>query len=179
MSSWSAERGIWPRPESSRQELTSLAQRVSTAEFGALYERFAPYVHAILIAKLPPAQVEDILQDVFAEAWRKIEQLHSPEGFGPWIAAIARNKAADFYRRRMRSVSLEEVPEASTPAVSDPILAALARLPEAYQETLALRFVQGLTGPEIAALTGLTHGSVRVNLSRGVKLLREMMGVEV
>jgi RNA polymerase sigma-70 factor (ECF subfamily) len=159
--------------------LTSLARQISTAEFGALYERFSPYVHAVLIAKLPPAQVEDILQDVFADAWRKIEQLQSPEAFGPWIAAIARNKAADFYRRRMRSIALEEVKEASVPPAQDPILAALQRLPEAYQETLTLRFVEGLTGPEISALTGLTHGSVRVNLTRGVKMLREIMGVEV
>lgn len=159
--------------------MPSLARQISTAEFGALYERFSPYVHAILIAKLPPAQVEDILQDVFADAWRKIEQLHSLEAFGPWIAAIARNKAADFYRRRMRSIALDEVREASVPPVQDPILAALQRLPEAYQETLSLRFIEGLTGPEIAALTGLTHGSVRVNLTRGVKMLREIMGVEV
>lgn len=159
--------------------MTSLAPQTTTAEFGALYERFSPYVHAILIAKLPPAQVEDIQQDVFADAWRKIEQLHTLEAFGPWIAAIARNKAADFYRRRMRSVTLDEAREASVTPAPDPILAALARLPEAYQETLSLRFVEGLTGPEIAALTGLTHGSVRVNLTRGVKMLREIIGVDV
>lgn len=159
--------------------MTGLARQISTTEFGALYERFSPYVHAILIAKLPPAQVEDIHQDVFSDAWRKIEQLHSLEAFGPWIAAIARNKAADFYRRRMRSIALDEVKEASVPPVQDPILAALQRLPEAYQETLSLRFIEGLTGPEIAALTGLTHGSVRVNLARGVKMLREIMGVVV
>ncbi len=144
-----------------------------------LYERFAPYVHAILIAKLPPAQVEDVQQDVFADAWRKLEQLHSLEAFGPWVAAIARNKAADFYRRRLRSVGLDEAPEIRVAPAQDPILEALSRLPEAYQETLALRFVEGLTGPEIAALTGMTHGSVRVNLTRGVKMLRELMGVEV
>jgi RNA polymerase sigma-70 factor, ECF subfamily len=158
---------------------SSLARQITTAEFAALYERFAPYVHAILIAKLPPAQVEDLQQDVFADAWRKAEQLHSVEAFGPWVAAIARNKAADYYRRRLRSVGLEEIQELSVAPAHDPILAALARLPEAYQETLALRFVEGLTGPEIAALTGLTHGSVRVNLTRGVKMLRELMGVEV
>ena len=52
---------------------------------------------------------------------------------------------------------------------------AIAALPEAYRETLMLRFVAGLSGPEIAERTGLTHGSVRVNLHRGVALLRERM----
>jgi len=51
-------------------------------------------------------------------------------------------------------------------------LAEVRRLPEAYRETLVMRFVEGLTGPEIAELTGLTPGSVRVNLRRGVELLR-------
>jgi RNA polymerase sigma-70 factor (ECF subfamily) len=50
-------------------------------------------------------------------------------------------------------------------------------LPEAYRETLILRLVEGLTGPEIAEQTGLSAGSVRVNLHRGMKLLRERLGL--
>jgi RNA polymerase sigma-70 factor (ECF subfamily) len=50
-------------------------------------------------------------------------------------------------------------------------------LPEAYRETLVLRLVEGMTGPEIAARTGLTAASVRVNLHRGMKQLREKLGV--
>ena len=54
-------------------------------------------------------------------------------------------------------------------------LAAIQTLPEAYRETLVLRLVQGLSGPEIAAVTGLTPESVRVNLHRGFTLLREAL----
>jgi RNA polymerase sigma-70 factor (ECF subfamily) len=49
-------------------------------------------------------------------------------------------------------------------------------LPDAYRETLVLRLVEGMTGPEIATRTGLTPASVRVNLHRGMKLLREKLG---
>ena len=49
------------------------------------------------------------------------------------------------------------------------VLAAIRRLPEAYRETLVLRLVEGMTGPEIAERTGLTPGSVRVNLHRGLQ----------
>ena len=56
-------------------------------------------------------------------------------------------------------------------------LAAIRSLPEAYHETLILRLVEGLTGPQIAVCTGLTQGSVRVNLHRGFKLLRESLGL--
>jgi RNA polymerase sigma-70 factor (ECF subfamily) len=54
-------------------------------------------------------------------------------------------------------------------------LAAIRRLPPAYRDTLRMRLVDGLNGPEIAARTGLTAASVRVNLHRGLKLLRESL----
>ncbi|HYM23989.1 MAG TPA: sigma-70 family RNA polymerase sigma factor, partial [Vicinamibacterales bacterium] len=57
------------------------------------------------------------------------------------------------------------------------ILDAIRRLPEAYRDTLMLRLVEGMSGDEIAARTGLTTGSVRVNLHRGMKLLREKLGL--
>jgi len=56
------------------------------------------------------------------------------------------------------------------------ILGVIRGLPEAYRETLILRLVEGLTGPEIAERTGLTAGSVRVNLHRGMQMLREKLG---
>ena len=59
------------------------------------------------------------------------------------------------------------------------VLEVIRGLPEAYSETLIMRLVEGMTGPEIAERTGLTPGSVRVNLHRGMKLLRQQLGVEV
>ncbi|MCC7342313.1 MAG: sigma-70 family RNA polymerase sigma factor, partial [Bryobacterales bacterium] len=57
------------------------------------------------------------------------------------------------------------------------VLAEIQHLPESYRETLIMRLVEGLTGPEIAAQTGLTPDSVRVNLHRGMKLLRKRLQV--
>ena len=56
------------------------------------------------------------------------------------------------------------------------VLDLIRRLPEAYRETLIMRLVEGMTGPEIARQTGLTPDSVRVNLCRGMKMLRESLG---
>ena len=56
------------------------------------------------------------------------------------------------------------------------MLKTIRSLPDAYRETLVLRLVEGLTGPEIADRTGLTPASVRVNLHRGMKLLRDRLG---
>jgi RNA polymerase sigma-70 factor (ECF subfamily) len=55
------------------------------------------------------------------------------------------------------------------------VLRAIRSLPEAYRETLALRLVEGMSGPEIAEQTGLTPASVRVNLHRGMLLLKEKL----
>jgi DNA-directed RNA polymerase specialized sigma24 family protein len=55
------------------------------------------------------------------------------------------------------------------------MLDAVMSLPDAYRETLILRLVEGMTGPEIAARTGMTHGSVRVNLHRGMEQLRAIL----
>jgi RNA polymerase sigma-70 factor (ECF subfamily) len=58
------------------------------------------------------------------------------------------------------------------------VLAVIRSLPEAYREPLILRLVEGMTGGEIAARTGLTPASVRVNLHRGMKQLRRKLEEE-
>jgi RNA polymerase sigma-70 factor (ECF subfamily) len=62
--------------------------------------------------------------------------------------------------------------QASAEAEAAHALRVIQQLPEAYRETLVLRLVEGMTGPEIAERTGLTPDSVRVNLHRGMKALR-------
>ena len=54
-------------------------------------------------------------------------------------------------------------------------MAVIRSLPAAYRETLVLRLVEGMTGQEIADRTGLTPASVRVNLHRGMKRLRDAL----
>jgi len=141
--------------------------------FGRLYEAHAPLVHGILFARLPSGLVDDLVQEVFLIALRRLSQLRDAACFGPWVAAIARNRARDVHRRGVREEALPELPAPDGPSAEAlAAVAALRSLPEAYSETLALRLVEGLTGPEIAERTGLTPGSVRVNLHRGMKLLR-------
>ena len=90
---------------------------------------------------------------------------------------IARNRAVDFYRRSRETVEINDELRGSTQdSRATEILELIRNLPEAYRETLVLRLVEGMTGPEIAARTGLTAASVRVNLHRGMKLLREQLG---
>jgi RNA polymerase sigma-70 factor, ECF subfamily len=147
--------------------------------FSALYERYARVIHGILLARAPYGDVEDLVQDVFLSAWNRLDSLRDPAAFGGWLTTIARNRATDFHRHTVEAVQLPDdlsVPDGSSTRVEAlAVLETIRSLPAAYRETLVLRLVEGLTGPEIADRTGLTAASVRVNLHRGMKLLREKL----
>jgi len=152
--------------------------------FGQLYDRYAPTVHGILLARVPVDEVDDLVHDVFLRALPRLHTLRDPEGFGAWLSAIARNCANDYHRHNRNELMQEirdDVPEETASkrerfdADVTTILSAIRSLPEAYRETLLLRLVEGMTGPEIAARTGLTAGSVRVNLYRGMQQLRQKL----
>jgi RNA polymerase sigma-70 factor (ECF subfamily) len=149
--------------------------------FGELYVRYARMVHGILLARVPAGDAEDLVQDVFVSAMRQLRGLRTAAAFRGWLAAIARNRAIDYFRDARHSTPIEEATEskhAVRPAGQDAfvVLDLIRSLPEAYRETLVLRLVEGMTGPEIAQQTGLTADSVRVNLCRGMKMLREVWG---
>jgi len=146
--------------------------------FARLYDLYAPLVHGILLARVPRAEVDDLVQDIFLHAFKKLHTLRDAAAFGPWIGMIARNRAVDFHRRAKETVELDDEVRGSNTQDSKAaeILQLIRNLPEAYRETLVLRLVEGMTGPEIAVRTGLTAASVRVNLHRGMKLLREQLG---
>lgn len=148
--------------------------------FGELYRMFAPMVHGIILARVRRDEVDDIVQEVFLSAFKNLKTLRDASAVGAWLAMIARNRAAEFYRSARPteelSETLREKEDCRTQARE--ILKAIRSLPDTYRETLVLRLVEGMTGPEIAAQTGLTPESVRVNLHRGMKLLRAKLGIK-
>jgi RNA polymerase sigma-70 factor (ECF subfamily) len=147
--------------------------------FGELYKLFAPLVHGIVLARVPRDEADDIAQNVFLSAYKNLHNLRDYNAVGPWLAMIARNYSNEFYRREKPTEELsDELAHNDAPqAEAREILSAIRSLPEAYKETLVLRLVEGMTGPEIAEQTGLTPESVRVNLHRGMKLLRAKLGI--
>ena len=152
--------------------------------FGQLYALYAPMVHGILLARVPYRDVDDLVQEVFLAALKRLQSLRESAAFGGWLAMITRNRAVDYYRRARETEELtDDLPVAShrdTEAEHEAarMLDIVRSLPEAYRETLVMRLVEGMSGPEIAARTGMTPASVRVNLHRGMKMLREKLGLE-
>lgn len=166
--------------------LVGAAQRGDRGAFGALYQRYARMVHGVLLARVPTDDVDDLVQDVFLIALKRLATLREPCSFGPWLAAITRNRANDHYRRYVSqdqlpdddsTVSTSSENSGAHSVIATEILGIVRTLPEAYRETLILRLVEQMTGPEIAARTGLTPGSVRVNLHRGMQQLRARLSL--
>ncbi len=157
-------------------ELVVAVQGGSRPAFTTLYARFHRVVHAIALARVPAPDAGDVVQDVFADAWRKLASLREPAAFPGWIVMLARNRAIDHARKRRPHDEPGEIAVAPTPrAEAAAALRAITALPDTYRESLIMRLVEGLTGPEIAERTGMTPDSVRVHLHRGMKLLREKL----
>src|SRR5437660_366795 len=175
-----------PAAESREEDsLVSAARNGDRAAFGCLYDRYARMVHGILLARVPPREVDDLVQEVFLLALRQLHALRDVSRFGAWLGTITRNRANDYFRKAIPDEKATEPvdenhgDERSNDHAAEQEAAAILEvvrgLPDAYREPLILRLVEGMTGPEIAARTGLTHGSVRVNLCAGLRLLREKL----
>lgn len=172
-------------PNATAAVLVRASRDGDRSAFGRLYALYSRMVHAIAISRVGPADADDIVQDVFLTAMKQLHALRDESAFGGWLAAIARNRANGHHRSAVDRLDRAVVDVALQELAQDPTqeeerearhaLEMIRSLPEAYRETLTMRLVEGMTGPEIAERTGLTPDSVRVNLHRGMKLLREAL----
>src|SRR5690242_21888544 len=87
--------------------------------FGELYVRYARMVHAILLARVPPGDAEDLVQDVFMSAMRQLRALRTAVAFRGWLGAIARNRAIDYHRESRDRISLEDASPSDVPPAAD------------------------------------------------------------
>jgi RNA polymerase sigma-70 factor (ECF subfamily) len=162
--------------DSEDRELVAAARNGDRSAFGLLYLRYRRMVHAVVLGIVSYDEADDVVQEVFLTVMRKLSGLREIDSFGAWLGTIARNLA------RAKSPPIVEMPQndlveprQESDEEAHRVLVVLRALPEAYRETLTMRLVEGMTGPEIAAQTGLTHDSVRVNLHRGMQKLREAL----
>lgn len=134
------------------------------------------------------ADAEDVVQDVWIIALRKLGTLEQPEAFKAWLYRIARNRALSRLRRRHGEVPLDDdLPareESESPGGDDGALAgwdpavihdALGLLSAAHREVLTLRFVDELSYDEIAAVVGCTVGTVRSRLHYAKRSLHDQL----
>jgi RNA polymerase sigma-70 factor (ECF subfamily) len=161
------------------------AAQADPAAFGVLYRSYLPQLYRYVRSRLPTdEEAADLTQQVFLKAFEALPT-YQRRGipFVAWLFRIARNALIDAQRRQRPVVPWQMIPEAEHPAASqhDALShfdALIAPLDDSQREMLVLRFVVGLPTREIAAVVGKTDGAVRMQISRSLKLLREVSHVE-
>ena len=180
------------RDEASDIGDVALVQRMASGDgdaLGQLYDRYATVLLAIGLRILGERQgAEDLVHDVFMEAWRKSAAYDpSRASVRTWLILRCRSRALD--RRsaapRTRTVSIETVtgldPASPAPTAetndADRVRAALDALPDAQRQVLELAFFAGLSSTEIAAQVGAPVGTVKSRTRLGLHALRGALGV--
>ncbi len=159
--------------------------------FEELVRRTGRLVYATLMLETGRADLaEELTQETFLAAQRHVGRLVDPKAFRPWLLSIARAVLIDHARRRGRrkrgppSTGDVSTAEGSgpTPLQSaeqreqrDRALALLRSLPESYRTPLTLRYLAGADHDEIGRQLGITNGSLRGLLHRGLTMLRERL----
>ena len=130
---------------------------------------------------------EDLAQEAFVRAYENIGRFRLGEPFGPWVGRIVTNLALDVmkHRRKFRHEELAGTEpaarrdDADVAAVSNDIAsridAAIEELPEMQRLVARLHLVEELEHAEIAAMTGLSDGTVRSHLSHARTKLKEKL----
>lgn len=169
--------GVAPPDPSSDVELVARMARGDRAALARLYERHAPRLCALARQILGDAgEAEDLLHDVFLEAWRRAADYSEARGsVSSWLSLRTRSRAID--RRRSapgkRNIGLADIhletigppPDSSRdPARSsdrDRLRQALLTMSDAEREVLLLGYFQGLSTSEIAERIGAPLGTVK------------------
>jgi RNA polymerase sigma-70 factor (ECF subfamily) len=181
------------RPVSTVAYAEDLVRRVRDNEpfaFDELYSRYSPRVFGYLMQRLDgnAQDAEDLTADVFTRVYEKIEGFQ-PRGapLSAWVFRIAHNRLIDSVRRRPRqsAVGLDEAPELTAGPVFggldqqvalDQIKLGLARLTKEQREVIELRFLEGKSLSETAAIVGRNEDAVKKLQARGLASLRR--GIE-
>jgi RNA polymerase sigma-70 factor, ECF subfamily len=185
---------VVPDPEGARLAAAALAG--SPDAFRALVERHQDQVYRLALRMVrDPGLAEDLAQETFLKAYRALATYDPHWKLGSWLLKIAHNATIDHLRRqRLDTRPLETGADDDAPSLldrladeGDPGPEALARgrglardlraaidaLEPAYRELVLLRFQEGLAYQDIAEVTGLPLGTVKVRLHRGRKRLAD------
>jgi RNA polymerase sigma-70 factor (ECF subfamily) len=136
-------------------------------------------------------EAEDLAQETFLVAFRRVQQLQDAKTFRPWLMSIAHSVLVDSIRRRSRlkrrgresehslDIAADHKPSppesVSTNDECQRVLAILRSMPQEYREPLTLRYLTGADYETIGRELGITNGSLRGLLHRGLAMLREQM----
>src|SRR5918992_2891195 len=179
----------------SDQNLVARVRRGDDRAFELLYQRYHRRIHAYVLGMVKDHQrAEDVTQEVFVSALRRMRATERPIAFKPWIYEIAKNACIDQFRRSKRAeevsfdadeglapsdygrlVSREPVPDVAVAAKQqlDHMVGAFGGLSEAHHQILVLRELEGLSYREIGDRMGMSRPAVESTLFRARRRLTE------
>ena len=188
----SARMGRWADDRRADQAVIKRLADGDQDALGELYDRHARPVYTLALRILQdPADAEDIVQEVFAQAWKQATRYDVTRGaVGAWLLTVARSRAIDRLRaRRARPdrAGLEHAPTHLVDPLAAPdsqlasseqvrvVRAALAALPLLQRVALELAYYEGLTHSEIAEQLEQPLGTVKTRIRQALLKLRDAM----
>ena len=162
------------------------AQDGSGEAFERLYRRHGRRVYALCLRMVSdPDRAEELTQDVFVRAWNTIGSFQHRSAFGTWLHRLGVNVVLSDMRSEKRRSRREVMPgnldelerevKGAMPDTKMDLEGAIARLPTGAKQMLSLHDVEGYRYREIAELTGVAEGTVKSQLSRARRLVREAL----
>jgi RNA polymerase sigma-70 factor, ECF subfamily len=180
-------------PVTEEAELVRRSQTGDQDAFACLYDAYIDRIYRYIYFRVADDNLaEDITSQVFLKSWEKLDTYQpGPSPFIAWLYRIARNTVIDYYRTRKVVISLEDARPAEISHEdgveeqldlqfkSQELRGALQELTEEQQQVLILKFISGLSTPEIAQQLGKQQGAVRALQMRALQGLAKSLGVEV
>ncbi len=168
------------------RRLVREAQNGDLPAFERLYRENERKVFALCLRmSCDAALAEELTQEVFIRAWRKLGSFRGESAFSSWLYPMAVNMALSERRSRRRRdarivatedpVALERAPQSPAPEKGFDLEKALATLPPGARAVFVLHDVEGRTHEEIGTLLNLAPGTSKAQLHRARRLLREVL----
>lgn len=173
-------------PSATERKIAAGLRRRDPEAVRALYDEYGGITLAVLRDALDDrGAVEDVMQQVFLEAWQRCPT-YDPKraSLGTWLATIARSRAIDHLRRRIPEPCDAEGEAFCSARAHEPatdvlnrmaVGEMLRRLPQDEAEVVWLRFHLGLSQREIVARTGIPLGTVKSRTASALRRLRRML----
>jgi RNA polymerase sigma-70 factor (ECF subfamily) len=185
---------IWAVLTKGDGDLLVRMQRREPQALAELYDRYGGMVFRLIARIVRDCGIaEDLVQETFLRAWNRAGAFDSERGaVGPWLLAIARNRALDYLRSQGRhsanTIELNETEhpslfvnfpaEALTLDMARQVQRALTRLNTQQREAIELAYFEGMSQSEIAQRMGQPLGTVKTWMRRAMQQMRENLGSE-
>jgi len=172
----------------STESLVRRAQKGDSRAFEALYRRLVGRIYALCLRMArDPQRAEELTQDVFVRAWERVGSFRGDSKFTTWLHRLAVNVVLQAGRTKGRREAREHLvaePEEylarvtrEMPGTRVDIERAIAALPEGARTVLVLRDIEGYKYDEIAEMQGVALGTVKAQIHRARKMMREKLGL--